>query len=354
MVAQFPERGPMIHGIHVLMCLALFAMLSFRRNQYELDAEYHQVQKSEKLQNTSTFVPTQEGTNSLVDWSWCPDAKCLVSPICDPCRRRFLIIITNGRSASTTLTWMLDTLPGVRMGGENNNAIQNIITMIDKTTAHPFQLHPSPFMKYGAWDHNPIPDGSLACMSQKIIETIVPPKLINATHLNPNEQDEIVGFKTIRLIWGSDSGRLPKIATFLKESFPCAKFIVNYCSDVEKQAKSQKNVFESHRKEELNVTMHRLSMEVGRLKNLADLLGNQSMTLDSTKWTADVGELNKVVRWLGFDDTCAFPKLLKLNTAFSMPKKGQAVKTSTTARAFMHTDTQMKLDPRCRYVGNLQ
>jgi len=54
---------------------------------------------------------------------WCSHANCSNSPICTPCRRRFLLIISTGRSGSTTLLSMMNQLPGVRLAGENRNEI---------------------------------------------------------------------------------------------------------------------------------------------------------------------------------------------------------------------------------------
>lgn len=45
--------------------------------------------------------------------SWCPSAACNNSPLCLPCKKRFLFIIATGRSGSTTLLSMLNHLPGV-------------------------------------------------------------------------------------------------------------------------------------------------------------------------------------------------------------------------------------------------
>ncbi len=349
------ELAPIKPWVCPLLCMVLLAILNFARSSSELSHEYKQHQKPVELKQLALSPSIGNGAHQ-VDRSWCPEATCLVSPVCDPCRRRFLIIITNGRSASTTLTWMLGSLPGVRMGGENNNALLNIKTLIDKTTAPPFKLRPTANAKYSAWNHNPIPNGSLACMAQNIIETIVPPVLMNSSHLYPKEQDEIVGFKTVRLVRDIKATELPVVANFLKEWFPCARFIINYRSEVVKQALSQKKAFVSQSKDGIDVLVKRISSEVERLKALADLLGNQSMTLDSSRWTKDVEELNKAVQWLGFGKRCSFSKLMKLNTGLAKQPAVQGkykfnqIKKSSSA-AYQHSDTMMDLDPHCQYMG---
>ena len=62
---------------------------------------------------------------------WCPHADCYNSPICTPCRRRFLLIIATGRSGSTTLLSMINQLPGVRLSGENKDALLSQMRFTD-------------------------------------------------------------------------------------------------------------------------------------------------------------------------------------------------------------------------------
>ncbi len=308
----------------------LIMLVSFVLNFYLLSTslKFHQPGSPQQPVN-SFFDPVHS--------NWCPnDAICLSSPLCRPCQRRFLIIITNGRSASTTLTWMLNLLPGVRMGGENNNAVGKLMKMIQTVTAPPFVLQPK-LNPYHAWQHNPIPDGSLACVSQKFIETIVPPAFINATHTEPNEAEEIVGFKTIRLGMYEVENPTSAIVSFLKEHFPCARFIINIRSDLERQIQSQ--LFSFDVKPEY---IKQLAVQMQRLKEMAQLLGStRAKLIDSMIWTEDVSQLNQVVTWLGFDEQyCSFPKLMELNTGRLRNKLGHH-----------HGLTNVTLDPRCRYIG---
>jgi len=46
----------------------------------------------------------EAAVNETIDYQWCPEAICFDSVLCEPCRRRFLIVLTTGRAASTTLT----------------------------------------------------------------------------------------------------------------------------------------------------------------------------------------------------------------------------------------------------------
>lgn len=375
-------------SILIILVMILSSMLYLAHNQFALYQALHDdsLSSSNPQQHWSALLETRLRP---VDRSWCPDAKCTSSPMCRPCQRRFLIVITNGRSASTTLTWMLDLLPGLRMGGENNNALQNIMTMVETTTGPPYEMKPDSDTKYSAWYHNPVPDGALSCVSQKMIETIVPPAWINETHMDPDEGEEIIGFKTIRLLRDNNVKDVPKIAEFLKEHFPCARYLINFRSDFKKQADSQVSSLKSYQDQPANITdaVTRISQEVDRLKKMAAVLGKRrARIVDSAKWTNDVSELNEVVKWLGFDETCDFPRLMELNTGRSSSKsntttaetkagnhrrlsasvtKGKSwgswlssmlrmtnKQGAKTSSAYTHGVTSVELDPHCRYVGN--
>jgi hypothetical protein len=230
------------------------------------------------------------------------------------------------------------------MSGECNNCIQHVRTMISSITGSQFKSDP-----VGAWHRNPIPKGSLACVSQKMIESITPPLIVNGTLLIEEEEEanEIVGFKTLRLFENQTEADIPKIAKFLQSHFPCTRYLINYRSDIERQAASIKSNFQG----EANNTIHHLTTDISRrvdlAMRLAEQLGNQSMVLDSTKWTKDISYLNEAVTWLGFDPTCAFPRLLEMNTARFVGRDGKMY-----GNQYDHTLTRLSLDPRCRPLGN--
>jgi hypothetical protein len=73
-----------------------------------------------------------------------------------------------------------------------------------------------------------------------------------------------------------------------------------------------------------------------RLKQVANMFGNQAMLLDSSEWTKDMNVLNQVVTWLGFHRTCHFEKLLEFNTG---------------GRGYDHGQTELTMNPNCKYVG---
>jgi hypothetical protein len=143
---------------------------------------------------------------------------------------------------------MLNLLPGVRMTGENNNLVgrfENLLKgssqdMLDGTGA--------------AWFHNPIPKESWSCASQTLF---APSKLDNNGELlERSDENTILGFKTIRLFHDAiqKNGNTPlsqlqvqEIAKnkveMLNRLFPCARFVVNYQSDKNREVAAWKQQF---------------------------------------------------------------------------------------------------------------
>ena len=240
--------------------------------------------------------------------SWCPNVTCPNSHVCKPCQRRFLIILAIGRSASTTLTWMLNSLPGVRMSGENNNQLRAIRVMIDNVRSH--KDFNRGVGEKGPWGHNPVPEGAFSCAAQHIIETINPS--LSQNESSYDDSDTIVGFKTIRFLVGIKSKEDLRVwVRWVREHLPCTRFVVNIRSDVEAQVASVNKTF----KKKLNTrnATEYLQQANSQLRTVAQLFGKQAYLLDSSEWTKDISHLNRLVQWLGFDQTCFFEELLELN-----------------------------------------
>jgi hypothetical protein len=162
-----------------------------------------------------TIIKTTSLTNdyTAASASWCPKAVCLNSDLCRPCQRRFLILLATGRSGSTTLNFMLDSLPSVRMSGENNDELRAIRYMMENVMLKPsVHYFDSKVERKTAWGHNPIPPGAAACVGQKMMETINPPLMSTdqsdrptSTSVMEDDADTIIGFKTIRFLHYNDT-----------------------------------------------------------------------------------------------------------------------------------------------------
>eukprot|EP00581_Thalassiosira_minuscula_P002616 CAMPEP_0183743946 /NCGR_PEP_ID=MMETSP0737-20130205/65479_1 /TAXON_ID=385413 /ORGANISM="Thalassiosira miniscula, Strain CCMP1093" /LENGTH=460 /DNA_ID=CAMNT_0025979579 /DNA_START=186 /DNA_END=1568 /DNA_ORIENTATION=- len=199
--------------------------------------------------NDSQIDPILDNIDPVTvdDWKnepvhkWCPKQNsCNSTPLCQPCKRRFLIIIATGRSGSTTLTHMLGSLPGVRMAGENDNALRRIFMVSNsrqKTTGFWFKkgAKGSIYSKQnGPWQHNPVPFQGLACAEQHFIEAIIPPALAADGDYRYSQPADghILGFKTIRFLYelgGPNAIPEEDFNTYLKwfvNAFPCARIVI--------------------------------------------------------------------------------------------------------------------------------
>ena len=273
-------------------------------------------------------------SNAQTNWSWCPYASCFDSAMCTPCQRRFLILICTGRSASTTLTWMIDALPGVRMAGENADTLHYLKNMKEGVMEKEVWAT-SAGNGRGAWSHNNVPPQSFSCVAQHMIETINPPKLETGKSLpeeeeNVREEDDqttIVGFKTIRFLSGPESDD-NKLVEFIKNNFPCSKIVINYTSNITRQSNSA-----WYAAQEKNSSLSKLREANARLRKISTMFGPQAYTLDSAVWVKNISMLNEMVNWLGFSEKCHFASLLAFNVG---------------GRGYEHGKTTLTLHRECQ------
>lgn len=288
-------------------------------NSAEIENEIPHVRASvkteEKIQDSSLRPKIKEQpfnyTNPFYD-SWCPYAKCYNSPVCVPCDRRFLFILATGRSGSTTLLKMFDSLPGVRLAGENLNELY-LAAQLYKNIKHDnhfvndMWVAKGRYMKPkidGPFQHNALPIGALSCVSQHLVSALNPPELPEDTFEMEDDSKTILGMKLIRIQRGD--WKPSEAATFLKENFPCARYIVNVRTDIEEQVDSYKNNFH------WDVPSDTLKNETEFLQKLHVELGHSSYQLNMEEWIDNPRILNKVLDWLGYEN-CKFNTILHEN-----------------------------------------
>jgi len=286
------------------------------------------------LSSQKTFENTvrhSTPSNSQTNWSWCPFASCFDSAICRPCQRRFLILICTGRSASTTLTWMIDALPGVRMAGENADTLHYLKNTKEGVMDNKQWTRNSG--KQSAWGHNEVPPQSFSCVAQHMIETINPPKLETGKSFSKMEEkvreddQRIVGFKTIRFLSGPESDD-NFLVQFIQENFPCSKIVINYTSNITRQSDSA-----WFGAKERNSTLSKLGGANARLMKISTMFGSRAYLLDSAVWLKNISVLNEMVNWLGFSEKCHFTSLLTFNVG---------------GRGYGHGDTTIKMQRGCQ------
>jgi hypothetical protein len=249
--------------------------------------------------------------------SFCPDAKCLNSPLCLPCNRRHFLIISTARSGSTTLLRMFNALPNMRLSGENHNTLWFISQLTDNLLENRPNLLKHPVDKpIGPFSHNTIPRGSMGCIAQQITHNLNPPPLAVQQDKSKNMEDYddglILGFKTVRL--HKENWTAMEAAKFLKEHFPCTKVLINYQTNVTHQYLSFKHTFNhtGPSEDDNGPSIDKLEEINEFQEQLHNHLKQSSKLIDMDKWTKDVEILNDVVDWIGYEK-CRFKEIVHEN-----------------------------------------
>lgn len=133
---------------------------------------------------------------------------------------QYVFIVTYGRSGSTLLMSLLNTIPGYRINGENNNALYRLHqagTAIDRAHRdHSGGDHRSTRGAwYGTWRVQPQP------FRRELVDSFV------AYVLRPEPGDRVLGFKEIRYT-KSDMPDLDEFLGFLRDWFPGSKIVFNH------------------------------------------------------------------------------------------------------------------------------
>jgi hypothetical protein len=304
----------LVHSIvFVLAATAFYLYYCYFYWDIEHVQTFYNVTNDNKAQDNT--LPPYNNYNPNPDW--CPKAKCQNSPMCSPCKRKFLIIIATGRSGSTSLLDMLNLLPGVRIAGENNGHLIYGLREMKNLQDTPEFRFDSEQEVTGAWKHFPIPKQSLACPIQHMFEAINPPKpsiFHGENGTVGNENDTIIGFKTVRFhsndfLLGQDD--LIEAVDYMMETFPCARFVINIRGNVESQIQSWKAAFGA------NVDGNEIRLYNERLGRAAALMGqDRARLIDMSEWSrkdnSGLMVLNDLIEWLGFEN-CAFSSLIHSN-----------------------------------------
>jgi len=275
--------------------------------------------------------------------AWCPSATCNNSPICAPCNRRYLFIISTARSGSTTLLQMFNSLPNVRLSGENNGEL--FIASLLQTNLRAIDQENSVLddngTADGAWIHNKIPSQAMACPVQQVANTLNPPpaKILHSVNetTKPSiveyDHSKIFGMKTIRIhlnktkvLGPTHSIRIhtdwqpEEAANFFKINFPCSRILVNIRSDLTGLAKSVTSTRGFEDKDSILETNDMFPIINDRfkkanqfLRSFATIIGTDSgRLLDMNKWSKDLSQLNDLLKWMGYID-CNFQTILHVN-----------------------------------------
>ncbi len=193
----------------------------------------------------------------------------------------YLFVLTYGRSGSTLLQAILNSIPGVLIRGENRGIVYRLhqfhasavrdagwIGPVGARAANPF---------FGINDY---PAG-VACTDIR--------RLLLDTLLRPQPDTRMVGFKEIR--WYQDD--VDDYVAFVRDVFPGARFVVN--------TRRIADVARSGWWADVPDAEQRLAGIEGRLLTIAEKLGECALHLRYDDYVADPARLRALFDWLGAD-----------------------------------------------------
>mmetsp|Transcript_5397 Transcript_5397/g.11902 ORF Transcript_5397/g.11902 Transcript_5397/m.11902 type:complete len:244 (-) Transcript_5397:51-782(-) len=204
---------------------------------------------------------------------------------CDLCadETQWIFILGTGRSGSTTVLDMVNSIPGVDLNGENDGMmtdLRHIYTKLDTLQSN----------RGDAWQHHDVDFHELLCDVQEVVRTSL-----------GFDQSQVwaAGFKEIR---HHDIEGL----NFFRKAFPCARFIVNYRQNITEQLESQTALGWE------NADFGTMSEHTQHLKEWAERNNDVTHLLPLEEF--NVESFNQLLPFLGVSN-CTFTEVVHANEA---------------------------------------
>jgi hypothetical protein len=198
----------------------------------------------------------------------------------------YIFVMTYGRSGSTLLMGLLNTIPGYLIRGENDDALRFLHdfhrTCVDRSAYWPIdRVRRKTDAFYGIGDFPPAL--SIADTRRLAVDTL----------LRPKPETRVTGFKEIRW-WRHDD--LDAYVAWLREVFPGARFLVN--------TRDHADVLKSKWWAKGDDKSAHLADIERRLLETADRLGDAAYRVHFDDYVADPSVLAPMFAWLGeeYDD----------------------------------------------------
>lgn len=192
----------------------------------------------------------------------------------------YVFVMTYGRSGSTLLMGLLNSIPGYLLRGENRHAMRHLYDyhrsgLVEKARVHPQRAAKPVHPWFGIQDFDE--QASLTHIRQ----------LAEATILRPEPDTRVTGYKEIR--WYDED--LPDYLDFMQQVFPGARFVLNtrHLPDV---ARSN---FWTHKEDPLG----QLQRIEERMLSAAKGLGDAVHRVHYDDFVADPTVLKDLFDWLG-------------------------------------------------------
>lgn len=197
----------------------------------------------------------------------------------------YLFVVTYGRSGSTLLMGLLNTLPGYLVRGENRDALHHLF-LFDKTMRTESSRGPKRKLREPTHPFF----GIAGYPREKAVRQLR--RIATETVMRPQQDTRVTGFKEIR--WYHQD--LEDYVAWLREVFPGARFLVN--------TRNHEDVLKSRWWAEGDDKSQHLAGIESRILALADTLGDAAYRVHYDEYVADPTVLRGMFAWLGeeFDE----------------------------------------------------
>jgi len=206
---------------------------------------------------------------------------------CDLCggSQKWLFIFATGRSGSSTILDMVDGVPFVYIAGENKQFMTQVREMYEMPER----------------TYNMLQNHTMLCHVQGLLRD-----LLNFD----NDAIFITGFKEISHCNWED-------LRFFQRAFPCAKYILNYRKDLEKQIRSG-----MYRGRDQDKMRDKIEDRTETLIRFADRHADIVYHMPLEEFGLDL--FNNLLRWMGVHD-CNFTRMVHSNSHGTYTKSAPAV-----------------------------
>ena len=198
-----------------------------------------------------------------------------------------LFVVTYGRSGSTLLLGVLNSIPGYLIRGENDGAVYHLHQFHSACVGKKRRLRKRFELPLDSTNPHFGLDEFPTRVSLRMLR-----RLVTTTVLRPADDTRVTGFKEIR--WYQED--LPAYVAFLRELFPDARFVVN-TRDHEAVLKSG---WWPDKPQD-----GRLERMEAAILDVAESLGDAAYRVHFDDYTSDPTVLRGLFDWLGedFDET---------------------------------------------------
>lgn len=197
----------------------------------------------------------------------------------------YVFVMTYGRSGSTLLMGLLNSIPGYLIRGENRHALRHLYEfhrsgLVERARVNPRNAKESTHPWFGI--HGFDEEASLRGIRRLATETL----------LRPEADTRVSGFKEIR--WYDQD--LDAYVDFLRQVFPGARFVVN--------TRNLADVAASAFWRQKDDALGRLELIEERMLRVADGLGEAAHRVHYDDYVGDPSALRGLFDWLGepFDE----------------------------------------------------